>query len=99
MSRIGVDRVKKIIQTIKLRRLKTEVNKKDIEKMCEGNYLVWFRDNTCEEVYCKDDLINILSKDHIKPIRYIFSMADRIVVDRDIAINTDEIGSDLSERK
>lgn len=83
--------MKKIIQTIKLRRLKTEVNKKSIEKMCEGNYLVWFKDNTCEEAYCKDDLINILSKDHIKTIRYIFSMADRIVVDRDIHINTDEI--------
>ena len=83
--------MKKIIQTIKLRKLKTEVNKEYVEKMNEGNYLVWFRDNTCEEVYYKDDLINILSKDHIKPIRYIFSMADRIVVDRDIHINTDEI--------
>ena len=83
--------MKKIIQTIKLRKLKTEVNKEYVEKMNEGNYLVWFRDNTCEEVYYKDNLINILSKDHIKPIRYIFSMADRIVVDRDIHINTDEI--------
>ena len=52
--------MKKIIQTIKLRRLKTEVNKKGIEEMCEGNYLVLFRDDTCKEVYCKDDLINIL---------------------------------------
>lgn len=82
---------KKIIQTIKLRRLKTEVNKKGIEEMCEGNYLVLFRDDTCKEVYCKDDLINILSRDHIKPVRYVFSMADRIIVDRDIHINTDEI--------
>ena len=84
--------MKKIIQTIKLRRLKTESNKKCIEEICEGNYLVLFRDDTCEEVYCKDDLVNILSKDHIKPVRYVFSMADRIVVDRDIVINTDEIG-------
>ena len=105
MSRIGVERVKKIIQTIKLRKLKTEVNKKSIEKMCEGNYLVLFRDNTCEEVYFKDDLISILSKDHIKPVRYVFSMADRIVVDRDIYINTNEsglmvqTGGSLSERK
>lgn len=89
--------MKKIIQTIKLRRLKTEVNKKDIEKMCEGNYLVWFRDDTCEEVYCKDDLISILSRDHIKPVRYVFSMADRIVVDRDILINQE--GGVFSERK
>lgn len=83
--------MKKLIQTIKLRRLKTEVNKECIEIMCEGNYLVWFKDNTCEETYCKDDLINILSKDHIKPVRYVFSMADRIVINRDIAINTDKI--------
>lgn len=83
--------MKKLIQTIKLRRLKTEVNKECIEIMCEGNYLVWFKDNTCEEIYCKDDLINILSKDHIKPVRYVFSMADRIVINRDIAINTDKI--------
>lgn len=82
--------MKKIIQTIKLRRLKTEVNKKDIEKICEGNYLVVFRDNTCEETYCKDVLMNILSRDHIKPVRYVFSMADRIVVDRDIHINEKE---------
>lgn len=91
--------MKKIIQTIKLRRLKTEVNKKGIEEMCEGNYLVWFKDNTCEEVYCKDVLMNILSKDHIKPVRYVFSMADRIVVDREIYIKTDEVGGVLSERK
>ena len=91
--------MRKIIQTIKLRRLKTEVNKKGIEEANEGSYLVLFRDDTCEEVYCKDDLVNILSKDHIKPVRYVFSMADRIVVDRDIVINIDEIGGVLSERK
>ena len=44
----------------------------------------------CKEIYYKDDLINILSKDHIKPIRYIFSMSDRIIVDRDIHINEKE---------
>ena len=84
--------MKKIAQTIKLRKLKTEVNKEYVEKMNEGNYLILFKDDTCKQVYTKDELINILSKDHIKPIRYIFSMADRIMVDRDIHINTDEIG-------
>lgn len=80
----------KLIQTIKLRRLKTEVNKKFIEEVNKDSYLVLFRDNTCEEVCCKDDLINILSRDHIKPVRYVFSMADRIIVDRDIHINEEE---------
>lgn len=79
--------MKKIIQTIKLRRLKTEVNKDFIDKMNEGNFLVWFKDNSCKEVYFKEDLIDILKEDHIKPIRYIFSMTDRIIVDRDIYIN------------
>lgn len=83
--------MKKIIQTIKLRRLKTEVNKESIEIMCEGNYLVWFKDNSCQECYTKDDLIRLLKKDHIKPIRYIFSMSDRIIVDRDIHINIKEV--------
>jgi hypothetical protein len=91
--------VKKLIQTIKLRRFKTEVNKEIIEKMCEGDYLVWFKDNSCQECYTKDDLIRLLEKDHIKPIRYIFNMSDRIIVNRDIYINKDEIGGVLSERK
>lgn len=87
--------MKKIIQTIKLRKLKTEVNKEFIEEMCEGNYLVWFKDNSCKEAYNKEDLIEILSKDHIKPIRYVFSMSDRIIVDRDIYINKEGV---LNER-
>ena len=89
--------MKKIIQTIKLRRLKTEANKEFVEKADEGCYLVWFKDNSCKESYGKDDLISLLKKDHIKPIRYIFSMSDRIIIDRDIHINEKE--GVLSERK
>ena len=89
--------MRKIIQTIKHRKLKTEFNKEIIEAQNENEFLVWFKDGTCKEVNFKDDLINILSKDHIKPIKYIFSMADRIIVDRDILINQE--GGVLSERK
>ncbi len=89
--------MKKIIQTIKLRRLKTEFNKEIIEDQNKNEFLVLFRDDTCKEVNCKDDLIDILRKDHIKPIRYVFSMSDRIVLDRDILINQEE--GILSERK
>ena len=89
--------MRKIIQTIKLRKLKTEFNKEIIEAQNENEFLVWFKDGTSKEVNFKDDLINILSKDHIKPIKYIFSMADRIIVDRDILINQE--GGVLSERK
>lgn len=89
--------MRKIIQTIKLRRLKTEFNKEIIEAQNKNEFLVLFKDGTCKEVDFKDDLIDILSKDHIKPIRYIFSMSDRIIVDRDILINQEE--GVLSERK
>lgn len=43
-----------------------------------------------QECYTKDDLIRLLEKDHIKPIRYIFNMSDRIIVDRDIRLNIEE---------
>ncbi len=78
--------MKKLFQTIKLRKLKTEMNEESINKMCEGEYLVLFQDNTYQQVMFKDDLMKILEKDHIKPVRYIFSMADRICIDRDIKI-------------
>ena len=91
VEELRMARVKKIIQTIKLHKFKTEVNKKIIEEMDESSYLVWYRDGTCKEVNFKDDLIDILSKDHIKPIRYIFNMSDRIIVDRKIYINTEEV--------
>lgn len=83
--------MKKIVQTIKLRKLKTEVNKEFINGLNENCYLVWFKDNTCEEINSKDDLIRLLEKDHIKPIRYVFSMADRILVDRDILVHPIEL--------
>lgn len=57
----------------------------------EGDYLVWFKDNSCQECYTKDDLIRLLEKDHIKPIQYIFNMSDKIIVDRDIHINIKEV--------
>lgn len=84
-------KIKKIFQTIKLKRFKTDVNK-EVVKTIEGqHFLVWFCDNTCEEVYCKHDLIRILEKDHIKSVRYIFDMTDRIMPIRDIQVNIEEI--------
>ena len=83
--------MKKIIQTLKRRKLKTDINKEYIDKMYEGEFLVWFKDDTCKEAHNKYDLVDILSKDHIKPIRYIFSMADRIVLDRDVLIDINNI--------
>ncbi len=85
--------MKKIIQTIKLHKLKTEVNKECIEKMDKNNYLVLFKDDTCKYVYTKDELMNVLSKDHIKPVKYVFNMSDRITVDRNIYIDINEMSN------
>lgn len=79
--------MKKIIQTIKLRRYKTKLNEEALKKIPENRYLVWYKDGTAEEAPFKEDLINILEKDHIRPIRYIFNMEDRIILDRDIKVN------------
>lgn len=83
--------MKKILQTIKIRKFKTETNKESIEKIEGQCFLVWYNDCTCEEVYFKDELIKILEKDHIKPIRYIFDMTDRIIIDRDIKVDISEV--------
>ena len=79
--------MKKIYQTIKLRRFKTGLSEEN-QKMLEGNdFLVLYKDDTVKHIYTKDDLIEELENDHIKPIRYIFDMSDRIILDRDIKID------------
>lgn len=87
--------MKKINQTIKLRKLKTKLNEESLKFLENNEFLVWYKDNTCENVYCKDDLIRILEKDHIKPIRYIFDMTDRIIVDRDVQIDVSQIEKNM----
>lgn len=83
--------MKKIIQTIKLRKFKTNLSQESI-KLIEGNeFLIWYEDGTIKEVFLKDDLIEELENEHIKPIRYIFDMSDRIILDRDIKIDITKI--------
>ena len=84
--------MKKIIQTIKLRRFKSNIDKSSIKMFINDNhFLCYYKDGSCEEIYSKYDLINRLEKDHIKPIRYVFDMTDRIIIDRDIKINVEDI--------
>lgn len=79
--------MKKICQTIKLRRFKTGLSEEN-QKMLEGDdFLVLYKDDTVKHIYTKDDLIEELENDHVKPIRYIFDMSDRIIIDRDIKID------------
>lgn len=79
--------LKKIIQTIKLRKYKTKVVDEALKHHPINEYLIWYKDGMAEDVWNKDELINILEKDHIRPIRYIFDMTDRIILDRDIKVD------------
>lgn len=79
--------MKKLIQTIKLRRYKTDVIKKYLENNPSEEFYILYKDRTYEMVYFKEDLIKILEKDHIKPIQYIFDATDRIILERDIKVN------------
>lgn len=79
--------MKKICQTIKLRRFKTGLSEENSKMLEENDFLVLYKDDTVKNIYTKDDLIEELENDHIKPIRYIFDMSDRIILDRDIKID------------
>lgn len=78
--------MKKIIQTIKLRKYKTKIVEEALKLHPSHSYLIWYKDGTAQAVDFKDDLIEVLEKDHIRPIRYIFDMTDRIILDRDIKV-------------
>lgn len=83
--------MKKVCRKIKLRKLKCEVSKELLEKEIGNESIVLYWDNTYKHCIHKDELYDVLEKDHIKRIRYVFDMTDRIIVDRDILIETDEV--------
>ena len=87
--------MKKIIQTLKLRKFRTQLMGDYLEKHPnEDEWYVLYKDMTFEYVYFKDDLIRILQKDHIKPVMYIFNATDRIVLERNIKIDLGEVEKD-----
>ena len=81
--------MKKICRTLKLRKYKTKL----IEgmKLKSIDYVVLFKDNTYKHCIGEDEVRELLEKDHINPIYCIFDMNDRIIVERNIIINTDVI--------
>ena len=89
--------LKKIAQTIKLRKYKTKIIEESLKLHPSNEYLVWYKDNTTKEAWNKNELISVIEKDHIKPIRYIFDMADRIILDRDIIVNIEDIEGGANE--
>ena len=83
--------MKKICRTIKLMKFKTDICDTDLEKIRGSDFVVLFWNDTYVKCYGKDELRYILEKDHINPIRYIFDLTDRIILDRDVLINTYEV--------
>lgn len=78
--------MKKICRTIKLRRFKCLVNKEEINKLGGYEFIVCFDDNTYKWCLSKSELYRCLEQDHIKGIRYVFDVLDRMIIDRDVLI-------------
>ena len=84
--------MKKIIRIIKLRKYKNKVIVEYLKNSPnEDEFYILYKNGTYEYVYFKDDLIDRIEKDHLKPIRYIFDATDRIIVDRDIKVDISEV--------
>ena len=79
---------KKIIQTIKLRKLKSAITQESLKNFENKEFYVLYKDGTWEYIMDTYDLRKALEKDHIKPIYYIFDNTDRIIVDRKVLIDT-----------
>lgn len=84
--------MKKIIRIIKLRKYKNKVIVENLKNsLNEDEFYILYKNGTYEYVYFKDDLIDRIEKDHLKPIRYIFDATDRIIVNRDIKVDISEV--------
>ena len=83
--------MKQVCRYLKLRKLKSGIQKESWEKLEGNEFIVIFSDGTIEHCIGKYELYSCLEKDHIKPIRYIFDMTDRIVINRDVIIDTEVI--------
>ena len=83
--------MKSICRKIKLRKLKSGVMAESWKALAGNDFIVIFSDGTTEHCIGRGELYSCLEKDHIKHIRYIFDMTDRIILERDIIINTEEV--------
>lgn len=83
--------MKKICRTIKLMKFESKLNEDSIKKIKGTDFVVCFNNGKYIKVYDKDDLRRLLERDHINPIRYVFDLTDRIIIKRDVLIDTDEV--------
>ena len=83
--------MKKICRIIKLRKLKTKLNEISLKNINDGDFIVCFDNGKWEQCYDKIELRYLIEKDHINKITCIFDRKDRIILDRDVLIDTDNI--------
>lgn len=83
--------MKKVCRYLKLRKMKSAILQESLKKLEGNDFIIIFQNGTTECCTSKYELYNYLEKDHIKPIRYIFDMTDRISIERNVIIDTNEI--------
>lgn len=83
--------MKRICRTIKLMKFRSKLNEDSIKNLEGIEFIVCFDDGKYIGACDTYDLRKLLERDHINPIRYIFDITDRIMVRRDVLIDTDEV--------
>ena len=83
--------MKKIFRNIKLKKFKCKINEESIKKQEGTGFIVCFDDDKYVHCFNTWDLRRLLERDHIRRIHYIFDLTDRIIISRDVLINTDEL--------
>lgn len=78
--------MKKLIQKIRLRKFP----KVYIDKISGEEFIILYKDGKYERIWNKEDLI-IEIQCRNRDIYYVFDMADRIILEKDIEINANEI--------
>ena len=82
--------MKKLIQKIKLRKFIDAIPKTNTKQWREIDFVVLYRNGKYKMLDNKEQLESEIRK-HNKDIWYIFDMADRIILDRDIEINCEKL--------
>ena len=83
--------MKNICRTLKLMKFKSKLDEDSIKNLEGTEFIVCFDSGKYTGACDKYDLRKLLERDHINPIRYIFDMTNRIIVRRDVLIDTDEV--------
>lgn len=77
--------MKNILKTISLRKMKGRESIRG-----QSGFLIWYKDNTCKDVINKVELLEVIQQETSKKqIRYIFDLADRIILDREVEIKNE----------